>query len=421
MDRELASLSRLHFDRREYESASFYADKVLSLTPRDSAEFPEVLYSLANCYFHSKHFPRVTFLLEKHDVLNSSLKFQVLAGQAMLAAKNYAKCLRILQEETKDDDPQWLGVKYMCLGKAHEAKESKQMAAQAYSEALKADPTNIEAFNALIDGSLLSADQELALISSLEISNELVKGFYFSRLKLSSESITENFPSDNIDLLITKATKLLYAHKVEQAYELATRVIRDDPYHLAAVPLHCACMVALGEVGELFNLSHNLVREYGDSAVAWYSAGAYYFLIKKYELARKYFMKSYKLDRSFLPAWVGYGHTFGAQDQSDQAMAAYRSVARLFPGCHLAHLFMGMEYLRTKNLRTALLSFELANEVNNRDPIVWNEIGVVLYKRQEFRQANEVLNKALNLCEGVLSSTTETVLFNLAHSYRKLQ
>jgi len=56
---------------------------------------------------------------------------------------------------------------------------------------------------------------------------------------------------------------------------------------------------------------------------------------------------------------------------------------------------MGMEYLRTKNLRTALLSFELAKEVQAADPVVWNEIGVVLYKKQEYPASNEVLLKAL--------------------------
>ena len=51
-------------------------------------------------------------------------------------------------------------------------------------------------------------------------------------------------------------------------------------------------------------------------------------------------------------------------------MSAYRTVSRLFPGCYFASLYMGMEYLRTKNLRTALLSFELAKQVNDADPIV---------------------------------------------------
>ena len=55
------------------------------------------------------------------------------------------------------------------------------------------------------------------------------------------------------------------------------------------------------------------------------------------------------------------------------------------------------------------------------DPIVWNEIGVVLYKKQDYGKANEVLKEALRLCDGVMHSTSETIVFNLAHTYRKLQ
>jgi len=61
-------------------------------------------------------------------------------------------------------------------------------------------------------------------------------------------------------------------------------------------------------------------------------------------------------------------------------MAAYRTAARLFPGCHLANLFIGMEYLRTNNLKTALLSFNEAKKISDSDPLVFNEIGVIFYK-----------------------------------------
>jgi len=68
-------------------------------------------------------------------------------------------------------------------------------------------------------------------------------------------------------------------------------------------------------------------------------------------------------------------HSFAIQDESDQAMSFYRTVSRLFPGCYLAHLYMGMEYLRTNNLKTALLSFQYAKEINSNDPLIFNEIG----------------------------------------------
>lgn len=419
MEAELWELARSHYERRAYESASFFVDKLVTLTGK--SDFDQI-YLLGSCYFHNKEYPRVYHLLQKHNLLNYSLQTQVLAAQAMIAAKNFPECIKILTEPVQNPSkPHWHALKYLYLGKAYEAKENKQLAAENYSLSLKHDPTCIEAFNSLIDKQLLNSTQELELISCLELKENWLKDFYYSRVKSfipPTKKLAEL--NQNVDVMLSLGTQLLASHKVDQAYELACKIMREDPYSLAAVPLHCGCMAALGEIGELYNLSHNLVREYPDSAAAWYAAGTYYYVIKKYELARKFFIKAYKMEKDYLPAWIAYGHTYAAQDQSDQAMSAYRTVSRLFPGCYFASLYMGMEYLRTKNLRTALLSFELAKQVNAADPIVWNEIGVVLYKKQEFRKANEILSEALRLCDGVMHSTSETIMFNLAHTFRKL-
>jgi anaphase-promoting complex subunit 6 len=48
-------------------------------------------------------------------------------------------------------------------------------------------------------------------------------------------------------------------------------------------------------------------------------------------------------------------------------MSAYRTAARLFPGCHLANQCIGMEYLRTNKLSTALIAFEQATKINSND------------------------------------------------------
>jgi anaphase-promoting complex subunit 6 len=154
--------------------------------------------------------------------------------------------------------------------------------------------------------------------------------------------------------------------------------------------MYCAVLIELNKVGELYYLAHKLVSANPDLAVAWFSVGSYYFLIKKYDLARKYFNKANRLDKHFAASWIAFGHAFAAQDESDQAMAAYRTAARLFPGCHLAPLFIGMEYLRTNNLRTALLSFAEAQKISGEsDPMVHNEVGVVLYRQKQFEQAKD--------------------------------
>jgi len=42
--------------------------------------------------------------------------------------------------------------------------------------------------------------------------------------------------------------------------------------------------------------------------------------------------KSTSLDGTFPPAWIGTGNAYASQEESDQAMAAFRTAARLFPG-----------------------------------------------------------------------------------------
>ncbi|CAN0487666.1 unnamed protein product, partial [Discosporangium mesarthrocarpum] len=51
--------------------------------------------------------------------------------------------------------------------------------------------------------------------------------------------------------------------------------------------------------------------------------------------------QSTKLDGRFAPAWIGFGNAFAAQEETDQAVSAYRTAARLFQGSHLPFLYIG--------------------------------------------------------------------------------
>ena len=103
-------------------------------------------------------------------------------------------------------------------------------------------------------------------------------------------------------------------------------------------------------------------------------------------------------------------------------MNAYRTANRLFPGCHLASLYIGMEYLKLNSLKTAQMSFQESMRINGSDPMVYNEIGVVYYRQNNFEHAKEYLAKALSLCHDSTNSTTfETIMLNSAHCHRKLK
>jgi len=111
------------------------------------------------------------------------------------------------------------------------------------------------------------------------------------------------------------------------------------------VPLYIAILIDLGKLGDLYYLAHKLVSSNPTMGISWFAVGAYYYSVGKFDLARKYFEKANKIDKHFVACWIAFGHSFAALDESEQALSAYRTAARLFPGCHVANLCIGMEYL----------------------------------------------------------------------------
>ncbi|KAJ8422598.1 hypothetical protein Cgig2_022660 [Carnegiea gigantea] len=143
-------------------------------------------------------------------------------------------------------------------------------------------------------------------------------------------------------------------------------------------------------------------------ALSWFAVGCYYYCIKKYDQSRRYFRywdsrfgdgvnsirrgswkhenqgvtslslhglksgvcplycvdffiivgsvaahKAVNLEGTFLAAWMGQGNAYAALEEGDQAMLSYRTAARLFPGCHLPALYIGMEHMRTHSFKLA--------------------------------------------------------------------
>lgn len=143
--------------------------------------------------------------------------------------------------------------------------------------------------------------------------------------------------------------------------------------------------------------------------------------MKKFDIAKKYFAKSNQINKHFPEGFIALGNCYAIQDESDQALSAYRTCLRLFPGCHTANIYAGMEYIRTNNLRTALVAFENALSISNTDPSVYNEIGVVYYKQKNFNKAKDYFLDGINSCKEDKSLVYQSLTINLGHTLRKLK
>jgi anaphase-promoting complex subunit 6 len=173
------------------------------------------------------------------------------------------------------------------------------------------------------------------------------------RLKLQREGVidqTEGFQqlvhhehlAENIEVQVALAEDRYRRNLFHESWQRCNTIMEQDPFNVSVLPTYVCCLVALKMNNQLFFTGHHLVDTYPKKAVSWYAVGCYYFLLRKHDVARRYFSKCHALDAYFAPGWIGCGHAFALQDESDQAMGAYRTAARLFEGSHVPPLCIGV-------------------------------------------------------------------------------
>ncbi|XP_057458614.1 anaphase-promoting complex subunit 6 [Lotus japonicus] len=446
-----------------YSSAIFFADKVAAFT-NDPAD----IYMQAQALFLGRHYRRAFHLLNASKIVLRDLRFRYLAAKCLEELKEWDQCLSMLGEAAKVDedgnvsDTKDSNVMYLdkdgedreinissaiCFlrGKAYEALENRAQARLWYKAAIKADPLCYEALECLIENHMLTCEEEANLISSLQFGSEdgWLSSFYSCLVKKhDKENVVEakfrdlenksciSDQSDpcflrtlksNTDLLACKAEYYHQCGEYQKCFELTSVLLEKDPFHLKSTLIHLAAAMELGNSNELYLLSCHLVKDYPQKALSWFAVGCYYYCIKKYDQSRRYFGKATSLEGTFAPGWIGLGNAFAAQEEGDQAMSAYRTAARLFPGCHLPTLYIGMECMRTHSYKLAEQFFMQAKSICASEPLVCNELGVVAYHMKEYNKAVWWFEKTLALIPTSLCEMWEPTVVNLAHAYRKLK
>ncbi|RMY97655.1 hypothetical protein D0860_08621, partial [Hortaea werneckii] len=392
----------------------------------------------------------------------------------------------------------------MCYlrGLCHAKQNAFDRAKECYKDAVRIDVQCFEAFDQLMKNSLMSPGEEWAFVDSLDFESiqvpppsstsssdeerhplnegkptatttttttssssaeaaDFTRNLYLTRLSKYSrpeefttaiETLSTHYSlSSNPDILLARAELLATTSQPSRALTLTTRILSLDPYNFPTIPLHISLLYQANQTTTLFALAHDLASTHPESPTTWLAVGTYYLLTSRIPEARTYFSKSSLLDPQFGPAWIGFAHTFAAEGESDQAIAAYSTAARLFQGTHLPQMFLGMQELALENLVVAREYLTAAWGVCERDPVLVNEMGVCWYKEGEFGKAVRGFELGLRILEeedggegeeggggggsvggtsdggvgGAVSTKgtdthTPTLRLNLAHALRKL-
>ena len=378
----------------------------------------------------------------------------------------------------------------MCYlrGLCYAKRNAFDRARECYKDAVRIDVQCFEAFEQLMKNSLMSPAEELAFLGELDFDSiriedqsiaaeaaDFTKLLYTTRLsKYASPTVLANATetlsthynlSSNSDLLLTRAETLYTQCRFHQALAITTNILNSKSDPSAGVdnasaatvaslghspnlyPLHLALLYETGAHNTLFHLSHTLSTHAPHEAYTYLAIGTYYLSTARISEARRFFSKASLMDPHSAPAWIGFAHTFAAEGEHDQAIAAYSTAARLFQGSHLPQLFLGMQHLALNNMQLAweycVAAFEMssgtikapghsdadlgarifnATRDSGGDPLVLNEIGVILYHQSNLPAAAKLFKKSLELAADLGCNMTAWLATraNLAHTLRRL-
>ena len=378
----------------------------------------------------------------------------------------------------------------MCYlrGLCYAKRNAFDRARECYKDAVRIDVQCFEAFEQLMKNSLMSPAEELAFLGELDFDSiriedqstaaeaaDFTKLLYTTRLsKYASPTVLANATetlsthynlSSNSDLLLTRAETLYTQCRFDQALAITTNILNSKSDSSAGVdnaltatvaslghspnlyPLHLALLYETGAHNTLFHLSHTLSTHAPHEAYTYLAIGTYYLSTARISEARRFFSKASLMDPHSAPAWIGFAHTFAAEGEHDQAIAAYSTAARLFQGSHLPQLFLGMQHLALNNMQLAweycVAAFEMssgtikasgqsdadlgarifnATRDSGGDPLVLNEIGVILYHQSNLPAAAKLFKKSLELAADLGCNMTAWLATraNLAHTMRRL-
>ncbi|KAI8819214.1 uncharacterized protein EV422DRAFT_121460 [Fimicolochytrium jonesii] len=462
----LRSWRNTAWEQSLWPTAAYWGDKILTIGGE-----ADDYYRQAKIYFATQEYGRTESLLSsRKDILDASIRCRYMAALCATKLGKWDEAEDLLRPDTYDrgEQPREGTMKYAlaCLlstynvDSAVSGDEDKQFAGPMWylagivqsqigqmtrakdcmKKAVLADPRSMEAFKWLAENHALDLEEEKAFVRTIDFSQCGEDASFMALLYQSNTRVYDEHKvvqlettyklKGNHDMLQRRADAMFERCKYAQCYELTSAIVKQDPHNAQVVPVHISAMMELGYTNDLFYFAHWLVDNFPERASTWFAVGTYYLMIKKNLEARKYFSKATQMNGSFGPGWLGFAHSFAAEGETDQAISAYATAAKLFNGMHLPLMYLGMHYINLQNFDLAREYLLLAESINKTDPILMNELGVLHLKFAEsmpesgkinYTQAIEYFERALKLAEEADYANAQwaTTWYNLAQAHRK--
>jgi anaphase-promoting complex subunit 6 len=364
---------------------------------------------------------------EKYDRIEAV----AIAGRCLINLSQYEDCLSLLQPliHVADDESSAAEITrllsaartagalsseivptiaslYLLAGRCYDQLEHRARARRALLACVRLDSTQLEAAEYLVDNGLLTVEHKQKLLSEVTAACSVkeVQDMYTLLLaRGASQQLPELQAAGGATWAARCAELHFQQHRIDEAYRLARHAYSLDPYNSLGLAIYIGCLVALRLKSELFYLGHELVNSAPKSALSWYAVGSYYWCCNKLELAHKHLLKATKLDKRQARVWVLLGHVLSAQEESEQAISAYRTASRLLPEDHRPMAHIAKELARTNHLAPALHMLSAALDLAPAEPGLLNDLAVTYMRQGSMDLALQFFERAVHAVDASLS------------------
>lgn len=297
-----------------------------------------------------------------------------------------------------------LSALFCLVGKCHNSVGNSEIAWNFMLTAVKLDCACLEAFEFLLNESDLSQNVSVKLFEFIRdhsVEREALVTYYKSILVDQQLTSTPKFKRSlkiNFDQT-AKAYNCFVNGLYEEAYRICREIYCCDPFDEQCLVIYIGSMVELSLKGELYYLGHELVSNFPKLCLSWYCIGCYYWTCSNYEVALKYIQKCTKMEKDKNYMWILLGHILSAQEENEQAIAAYRCAGRLKTTDHRPLIFMAKEFVKTNCLSLSFQTLRVASNICPSDPLVFNELGIVCERLGNLDMAQRYFQVAAGLLE----------------------
>ena len=308
-------------------------------------------------------------------------------------------------------------------------REKRKQSIPIFLASVFIDNRNLNSWKRL--ASILTVCERSKLFARIKWTDEDIREWVSRKFTLADTDVSHSKITNSLvpDFALIEQTIKTYLlqDKIEKAVDFIERFPQDSLVFKSTEIAYLISIVLLRSSSRtqrhrLFGMSSFLLSQYPDKPESFFVTGVYYVSISRYDIARKFFSKSTTL--SVVDGWLGYGLSFSFSDESGHAINALRKASRLFPSSVLPWLYMGMEYIRTNELKLAqsylvsALDLTTNDEVSARlfKQVVLNEIGIICLKADQVDIAIENLRLS---CDGDDMRNMSIYLSNLGYAFLK--